>query len=116
MAFIAWIGVHTLRFYEHENLIKPERNSSNRRRYSDKDLSWINFIKRLKDTGMPMKEIQRYAALRAAGDSTLAERMEMLIHHRQALGKQITQIQEHLAKLDDKIDFYRMEIRKADHR
>lgn len=109
------LGIHTLRYYEHENLIIPERNSSNRRRYSDKDIAWIDFIKRLKDTGMPIKEIQRYAALRAAGDSTLAKRMEMLIQHRQALGEQIEQLQEHMAKLDDKIDFYRLEIRKSEH-
>lgn len=107
------LGIHTLRYYEHENLIIPERNSSNRRRYSDKDIAWIDFIKRLKDTGMPIKEIKRYATLRAAGESTLAERMEMLIYHRQALGEQITQLQEHMAKLDDKIDFYRMEIEKV---
>ena len=32
------LGIHTLRYYEHENLITPKRNSSNRRCYSDKDL------------------------------------------------------------------------------
>lgn len=37
---------------------------------------------RLKDTGMPIKEIRHYAELRAAGDSTLSERMEMLVQHR----------------------------------
>lgn len=109
------LGIHTLRYYEHENLIIPERNSSNRRRYADKDIAWIDFIKRLKDTGMPIKEIKRYAALRAAGESTLAERMEMLRHHRQALGEQIAQLQEHMAKLDDKIIFYHMEIEKTEN-
>lgn len=103
------LGIHTLRYYEQENLIIPARNTSNRRRYSDKDIAWINFIKRLKDTGMPIKEIQRYAVLRAAGDSTLTERMEMLIHHRQALKEQMMQLQEHLEKLDDKINFYQQE-------
>lgn len=109
------LGIHTLRYYEHENLIIPERNSSNRRRYSDKDIAWIDFIKRLKDTGMPIKEIQRYAVLRATGDSTLAKRMEMLIQHRQALGEQIAQLRDHMTKLDDKIDFYRMEIKKSEN-
>ena len=47
--------------------------------YSDKDLTWIAFIKRLKDTGMPIKEIRHYAELRADGDPTLSERMEMLV-------------------------------------
>ena len=104
------LGIHTLRYYEQEGLITPGRNSSNRRCYSDKDLVWIEFIKRLKDTGMPIKEIQHYAKLRAAGDPTLRERMEMLTVHREALNEQIRQLQEHMAKLDDKIDFYRQEI------
>lgn len=104
------LGIHTLRYYEHEGLIMPGRNSSNRRCYSDKDLAWIEFIKRLKDTGMPIKEIQHYAKLRAAGTPTLHERMEMLTAHREALNEQIKHLQEHMAKLDDKIDFYRQEI------
>ena len=107
------LGIHTLRYYEHENLITPKRNSSNRRCYSDKDLAWIEFIKRLKDTGMPIKEIQRYAELRAEGDLTLNERMEMLTVHRESLNEQIKALQEHMAKLDDKIDFYRQEIERT---
>ncbi len=107
------LGIHTLRYYEHENLITPKRNSSNRRCYSDKDLAWTYFIKRLKDTGMPIKEIQRYAKLRAKGDLTLNERMEMLTVHRESLNEQIKVLQEHMAKLDDKIDFYRQEIERT---
>ena len=38
------------------------------------------------------------------------ERMEMLVHHRQALNKQIAQLQEHKIKLDDKIELYKKEI------
>lgn len=107
------LGIHTLRYYEHEHLITPERNSGNRRCYSDKDLAWIEFIKRLKDTGMPIKEIQHYAKLRSAGTPTLNERMEMLTAHREALNEQIKQLQEHMAKLDDKIEFYRREIEQT---
>ena len=107
------LGIHTLRYYEHENLITPKRNSSNRRCYSDKDLAWIEFIKRLKDTGMPIKEIQHYAELRVKGDLTLNERMEMLTVHRESLNEQIKVLQEHMAKLDDKIDFYRHEIERT---
>ncbi|MEY8312949.1 MerR family transcriptional regulator [Oscillospiraceae bacterium 42-9] len=107
---VTGLGIHTLRYYEHENLIIPLRNSSNRRRYSEKDIAWIAFIKRLKATGMPIKEIKKYAALRAKGDATLSERMEMLIQHRQSLNEQIRQLQEHEAMLDEKIVFYRQEI------
>lgn len=104
------LGIHTLRYYEHESLIIPLRNSSNRRRYSEKDIAWIAFIKRLKATGMPIKEIKKYAALRAKGDVTLSERMEMLMQHRQSLDERIRQLQEHEAMLDEKIAFYRQEI------
>jgi len=107
------LGIHTLRYYEHEGLITPKRNAGNRRCYSDKDLAWIEFIKRLKDTGMPIKEIQHYAKLRALGEPTLRERMEMLVKHRAALNAQIKQLQEHLAKLDNKIDYYCREIERT---
>ena len=107
------LGIHTLRYYEHEGLIMPERNASNRRCYSDKDLTWIEFIKRLKDTGMPIKEIKHYAQLRADGDPTLSERMEMLVQHRQTLNEQIALLQEHKAKLDEKIEFYKKEIERV---
>ena len=109
---VTGLGIHTLRYYEHENLIIPLRNTSNRRRYSEKDITWIAFIKRLKATGMPIKEIKKYAALRAKGDVTLSERMEMLIQHRQSLNEQIRQLQEHEAMLDEKIAFYQREIKK----
>ena len=109
---VTGLGIHTLRYYEHEGLLSPMRNSSNRRRYSDQDITWIAFIKRLKETGMPIKEIKRYAALRAEGNSTLTERMEMLIQHRQSLKDQIRCLQEHEAKLDEKIAFYQQEIER----
>ena len=108
---VTGLGIHTLRYYEHENLIIPLRNTSNRRRYSEKDITWIAFIKRLKATGMPIKEIKKYAVLRAKGDVTLSERMEMLIQHRQSLNEQISRLQEHEAMLDEKIAFYRQEIK-----
>lgn len=106
------LGIHTLRYYEQEGLIAPGRNSRNRRCYSEQDLAWVEFIKRLKDTGMPIREIRRYAALRAARESTLPERLDMLLAHKEALGEQIRRLKEHLAKLEDKIDFYRQEIER----
>lgn len=107
------LGIHTLRYYEQEHLITPERNSSNRRCYSDQDLAWVEFIKRLKDTGMPIKEIQNYAKLRETGDSTMNERMEMLTAHREALREQIKLLHNHMEKLDGKIDYYRAEIQRT---
>jgi DNA-binding transcriptional MerR regulator len=108
-------GIYTLRYYEKEQLIVPERTENGRRSYSDKDISWLKFIIRLKETGMPIKEIKKYAKLRAMGDPTLNERMQMLVKHRTDLKNGITQLQEHLKKLDEKIAFYQSEIERVSH-
>lgn len=107
------LGIHTLRYYEKEHLITPARDSNNRRRYTEKDLSWALFLKRLKATNMPIKKIQRYAALRRAGDTTAAERMDLLLAHRQALEEQISTLQNHRDRLDEKIAFYRQLIQAS---
>ncbi|MBU3155794.1 MerR family transcriptional regulator [Clostridium estertheticum] len=100
------ISIYTLRYYEKEDLIIPNRKQNGRRCYSETDVSWMQFIKRLKDTQMPIKEIQKYAKLRALGDSTMNERMEMLIKHRTSLKEKIAKSNEHLEKLNDKINYY----------
>ena len=108
------LSIHKLRYYEYEQLIVPMRNKNNIRRYSDKDIAWIDFIKRLKDTGMPIKKIKEYAKLRSKGDITLSKRMEMLIQHYGFLEKQISILQEHKEKLDQKIKYYQVQINLLD--
>lgn len=108
------LSIHTLRYYEYEQLIVPMRNKNNIRRYSDKDIAWIDFIKRLKDTGMPIKKIKEYAKLRSKGDITLSKRMEMLIQHYGFSEKQISILQEHKEKLDQKIKYYQVQINLLD--
>lgn len=107
---ISGISTYTLRYYEKENLIIPRRKDNGRRTYTENDIRWIEFIKRLKDTGMPIKEIQSYAELRAQGDATLEARMEMLVEHRTLLVDEIAAMQENLSKLDNKIEYYQGEI------
>ncbi len=109
---ITGLGIHTLRYYEKEQLIIPKRNASGRRCYSQEDVAWIAFVKRLKDTNMPIKEIKQYAAMRAAGNNTLVQRLDSLTQHRQRLYQQIACQQEHLRKLDEKILVYQEEIKR----
>ena len=106
------VSIHTLRYYEKEKLMNPDRLKNGRRIFSQQDISWIQFIKRLKETNMPIKEIQKYAAFRVAGDQTLQQRMEMLIHHRESLQLEIERMQEHLSNLDKKIAYYEDRLRK----
>lgn len=52
------LSIYTLRYYEEEELITPSRKSNGHRSYNDSDLRWIEFVQRLKDTGMPIKDIK----------------------------------------------------------
>jgi DNA-binding transcriptional MerR regulator len=104
------ISLDTLRYYEKEKLIIPNRKENNHRIYTDNDISWMQFIKRLKDTGMPIKEIRKYSQLRSEGPATMSERMNMLISHRYSLNQKIKQLEEHQGKLDEKIEYYKNQL------
>jgi len=61
---------------------------------------------------MSIKEIRKYAQLRAIGGSTLEERMKMLKKHRHFLQDEIAKSSENLNKLDEKISYYKSAIDK----
>ena len=103
-----------MRYYEKEGIIKPKLCESGRRNYLESDIKWAEFIIRLKDTGMPIREIKRYARLRAKGNTTLDERLKMLLTHQKNLNAQIAKLTEHQNKLEDKIKYYKNEIAKRD--
>ncbi len=76
-AFSSLVGLsaHTLRYYEKIGLLKNvQRNSSGHRVYTAKDVKWLEFVIRLKETAMPLEKILEYARLREQGSSTVLER------------------------------------------
>ncbi|MDE5898448.1 MAG: MerR family transcriptional regulator, partial [Treponemataceae bacterium] len=99
-----------LRYYERRGLIEVRRAGNGRREWTGKDAAWIAFICRLKDTGMKIKDIRRYAALRAKGDSTLKVRLAVLEQHRKYVLEQQKLWNKNLASLEDKIRLYREKI------
>ena len=76
------------------------------RYYSEADQRWIAFIKRLKATGMPIKEIKTYARLRYQGNSTIDERLQLLFTQKNRLTAQRQEIDAHIAFLENKIATY----------
>ncbi|WP_416306988.1 MerR family transcriptional regulator [Neptunicella sp. SCSIO 80796] len=104
---ICHVSVYTLRYYEKIGLLKQiQRNSSGHRDFTQADLAWIEFIKRLKDTGMPLKDIKIYASLRDKGESTHLPRLKLLQQHTANLQARIAAETEHLQKLQEKIEYY----------
>jgi len=102
------LSSHTLRYYEKIGLLKNVcRNSSGHRVYSEKDLKWLEFVKRLKDTAMPLERILEYARLREAGSSSVYQRQVLLEQHQENLKAHIALQQSHLAALEEKIILYK---------
>ena len=99
---------HTLRYYERDGLmLSPvERSGTGHRRYSDGDLRWIEMVTRLRATGMPIRDVRRYADLVRAGAGNEQERLELLRDHRRAVLDQLAEVQDHLGAIDRKIGIY----------
>lgn len=105
---ITKISAYTIRYYEKVGLIKHiNRNASGHRCFTEKDIIWVEFVKRLKDTGMSLEDIRKYADLREEGEHTSALRMQLLEEHAIKIEERINVETTHLKKLREKITYYK---------
>ncbi|MCF6515472.1 MerR family transcriptional regulator [Lactobacillus sp. S2-2] len=100
------LSTYTLRYYEQEDLIVPQRDENNRRYYTVLDLKWIGFLLHLKGTGMTMEQIEDYVSLRKQGDQTIDERIDLLKNVQKDSLAKIEEMQKNLKVLSDKINWY----------
>lgn len=106
---VAFTGLtaHTLRWYERIGLMAHvDRSHTGQRRYTNRDLDWLDLVGKLRLTGMPVADMVRYAELVRAGESTYGERYELLEATRRDVLARIAELRDTLAVLDRKIDFY----------
>lgn len=109
------LSPHTIRYYERIGLIPSVGRAANgHRRYSASDIGWIEFLKCLRSTGMPLSEMQRYVALQQMGDMTVSDRLALLEAHRDRLQAQIQQLYTFLEKIEGKIRYYRSQYGKGE--
>ncbi|EAF2102531.1 MerR family transcriptional regulator [Listeria monocytogenes] len=104
----------TLRFYEKEGLITPERDKNNLRTYSEEDTNWLKFLLHLKGAGLSIEELKQYTIWRAAGDSTISERLNMLKEKKIVLEQEIENLQKNLDTVVRKIGIYEEKVAKRD--
>ncbi|MBC3991010.1 MerR family transcriptional regulator [Streptomyces sp. AC563] len=110
------LSAHTLRWYERIGLMPHvDRSHTGQRRYSNRDLNWLDLVGKLRLTGMPVADMVRYAELVRAGEHTFPEREELLTAHREDVRRRIAELQGTLAILDHKIDIY-ADARRASER
>ena len=111
------ISQDTLRYYEKAGLIhRVGRTSGNRRCYEAADLDWLAFLLRLRETGMSIADMRRFAQLRDEGATTVADRLVMLREHRDVLETHIRSLRQSAKVLDTKIDHYEQLIAEQQRR
>ncbi|HEV8208775.1 MAG TPA: MerR family DNA-binding protein, partial [Vicinamibacterales bacterium] len=82
------------------------RDSGGRRVYSDLHVAWLDFMDRLRRTGMTIAQMREYTALVRKGSGTLRERRALLNAHRTRVTRTIAEWTDALQLIDVKIDYY----------
>lgn len=101
------LSADTLRYYERIGLLAPvARATGGQRRYRAADLDWLAFVQRLRATGMPIRDMLHFAALRSQGDATAAARRELLQAHLAGVQAHIRMLQQSAQALQAKIAHY----------
>jgi MerR family transcriptional regulator, aldehyde-responsive regulator len=101
------ISQDTLRYYERIGLIPGvNRKKSGIRDYTEEDCRWVEFIKCMRNAGLPIEVLIEYVALFQQGNETIAARKELLTEQRKLLIEKMEDMKKTLERLDYKIERY----------
>lgn len=107
MAKVLGIPASTLRYYDKEGLLPfVERSSGGIRMFTDKDYEWLKVIECLKRSGLSIKDIKAFISMAERGDASISERLALFRSRREAVKKQISDMQETLGLLEFKCWYY----------
>ena len=110
------IPQNTLRYYERIGLLpRVNRNKSGIRDYTEEDCGWVEFIKCLRNAGIPIEVLLEYVELFLQGDEdTVEARKDLLIEHRMEVVKRIEDLKKSLDRIDYKIAVFEKRIVAAE--
>ncbi|MEA5364740.1 MerR family transcriptional regulator [Amycolatopsis sp., V23-08] len=99
--------IDTLRYYERIGLLHHVgRTAGGRRTFTDHDVEFLQLLRCLRYTGMPVAEMLRFVELLRSGDATQDERLEVLREHEARVEAQIDRLREHQEHIQFKIKLY----------
>ncbi|MBM2659814.1 MerR family transcriptional regulator [Staphylococcus pseudoxylosus] len=97
------LSEHTIRYYDKAGLFPfVSRDKNGYRDFSKEDLYWIEFIKCMRQTHMPVSKLKEIAELYHQGSSTKMKRKDIFLEHQKNLIDQKELINKGLQKLDEK--------------
>jgi DNA-binding transcriptional MerR regulator len=102
------LSVHTLRYYERNGLLEPVNRAANgHRRYSAADITKIEFLTRLRATGMPIRQMQQFAMLLRQNPEAISDRRAILEAHEREVQQRIQELNRNLEIIRWKIQRYK---------
>lgn len=101
------MAYQALKFYCNEGLVpNVKRDKNNRRVFDERDMAWISSLTCLKKCGMSIQEMKEYLAMCLQGEASIPQRKEMLAQKQAALRETIRELQDSVAYIDWKQNFY----------
>lgn len=101
------VTVPTLRYYDKEGLLPfVDKKPNGTRVFKDEDFGGLAIITCMKNSRVPIKDIKKYMDLCTEGDSTLQERLEIFLERKEAVQKQIEELNKVLETINHKIWYY----------
>ena len=102
------LSIHALRYYEKVGLLAPiQRASNGHRRYSAEDIAWLEFLVRLRETGMSIQRVLAFADLVRQHPNEVGERRVVLEEHRDRVKQHLEELTRNLQIIDLKIEHYK---------
>lgn len=102
------LSAHTLRYYEQIGLIEPvPRTSSGHRAYSERHLRHLMVVKRMRETGMNISQLQEFMAAYQRGDEGLEECGALLEQHQQRVQAQLDVLKQAQILVECKLALFR---------
>src|SRR4051794_17305715 len=88
------VGVETIRFYERQGLLAPPaRRASGYRQYDEEVVTRIRFIRRAKDLGFSLSEIEALLNLRMGSEDACAETKRLILEKIEQIDEKIRDLQ-----------------------
>ena len=101
------VPASTLRYYGKEGLLPfVQRQASGYRVFSDFDISLLRILECLKKTGLSIKELRQFMEWVQQGTDTLEQQHQVFVERREAVARQIAELQELQALIERKCAHY----------
>lgn len=100
------ITAHTARYYERAGLLEVSRTQSGHRIYDQKAVARLDFLVRMRTSGMGISELRRYVDLVRVGEATTGQRLQIMLDQRERIVSQLHELELALLTTDYKIAKY----------